>query len=44
MKIIAAFMEFVSRINLFSIPPVVGGHKVEINRRVHLIMYGSERE
>lgn len=44
MNIFTRFIEFVTRINPFSIEPVVQGHKVEINRRVHRLMYGRDRD
>lgn len=44
MTIVNRFIEFVARINPFGIEPVIGGHKVEINRRVHLLLYGRERD
>lgn len=44
MKILTRFVEFVIRIDLFGIDPVIGGHKVEINRRIHRLMYGTDRD
>ena len=44
MNIFTRFIEFVTRINPLGIDPVIGGHKVEINRRIHRLMYGTDRD
>lgn len=44
MKMFTAFIEFVTRFSPFTIPSVIGGHRVEINRRIHIIMYGTDRD
>lgn len=44
MNTLTRLFELVSRINPFSIDTVVLGQRVEINRRIHRLMYGTERD